>query len=196
MFGFSEEVDAGVRRARASPSWRAAICWEGPPPQGEQIARQNSIRTSQETHHVSATEPNRLMLFAVGRMQGFRMSKQLVDRVTSGNETVEHHEALNVFLVYEDAFLFSTLETSCRRRESNSCSWVVYRACYTDSAIPAPRKYLCVRESNPGVPSTKTTFRRQPQSSAACLSTGAVECRAALANILRVCPFQQSLWPG
>jgi hypothetical protein len=61
----------------------------------------NSVRTSQETHCVSATKPNRLMLFreavavycekhtnlqihSVGRMQSYIMLKQVVCIVTTG----------------------------------------------------------------------------------------------------------------
>jgi hypothetical protein len=58
------------------------------------------ILTSHETHHVSATKPNRLMLFivrtiqntqihCVGRMQSFSLLKQVVHRVTTGLKRVD-----------------------------------------------------------------------------------------------------------
>jgi hypothetical protein len=60
----------------------------------------DTVRTSQETHYVSAAKPNRLMLFGetvavycenhmepihyVGRMQGFRVLKRVVHIETNG----------------------------------------------------------------------------------------------------------------
>jgi hypothetical protein len=65
-----------------------------------------AVRTSQETHYVSATEPNRLMLFGeqslfivrtvrktqihcMGRMLSFAMLRRVVRIVTTGLETVK-----------------------------------------------------------------------------------------------------------
>jgi hypothetical protein len=66
-----------------------------------QIIYKNSVRTSQETHYVSATKPNRLMLLGkqslftvktirntqihfVGRMRSFSVLKPVVRIVTYG----------------------------------------------------------------------------------------------------------------
>jgi hypothetical protein len=68
---------------------------------GQNAAYINSVRTSQETHHVSATKPNQLMLFRemtavyydkhmkhtyrlCGRRQSFNLLKEEVHTVTTG----------------------------------------------------------------------------------------------------------------
>jgi hypothetical protein len=48
----------------------------------------NSVRTSQETHYVSATEPNRLMLFGETVAGYYKNNKEHIDTVRTSQETL------------------------------------------------------------------------------------------------------------